>query len=89
LVAQVFQLETPGDMVVVAGPRAAYIVRLDEIHSGTRGSPEMQALEGIFARQATNSLTGDVFEAFGQALQAEVGISLDPAVINAIHAQFP
>ncbi|PIV75084.1 MAG: peptidylprolyl isomerase [Rhodobacteraceae bacterium CG17_big_fil_post_rev_8_21_14_2_50_65_11] len=89
LVAQVFQLEAPGDMVVVAGPRAAYIVRLDEIHSGTRGSPEMQALEGIFARQATNSLTGDVFEAFGQALQAEVGISLDPAVINAIHAQFP
>ena len=39
-------------MVVIPGPRAAYIARLDEIHPGTRGSPEVQALEGVFARQA-------------------------------------
>ncbi|MFO7919936.1 MAG: peptidyl-prolyl cis-trans isomerase [Nioella sp.] len=89
LVAQVFQLEAPGDRVVIPGPRAAYIARLDEIHAGTRGSPEVQALEGQFARQSAGSLTGDVFEAFGQALQDEVGISLDQGVINAIHAQFP
>lgn len=89
LVAQVFQLDAPGDMVVIPGARAAYIARLDEIHAGERGSPEVQALEGLFARQAGNAFAGDVFEAFGQALEAEIGISLDPGVINAIHAQFP
>ena len=33
--------------------------------------------------------TSDLFEAYGQALEAELGISLDPGVINAVHAQFP
>ena len=49
----------------------------------------LEALAGLFARQANGALAGDLFEAYGQALEAELGISLDPAVINAVHAQFP
>jgi peptidyl-prolyl cis-trans isomerase D len=89
LVAQVFQLTAPGDMVVIPGARAAWIARLDSINPGTRGTPEAEALAGLFARQANGALAGDLFEAYGQALEAELGISLDPAVINAVHAQFP
>ena len=89
LVAQVFQLDGPGDMVVIPGARAAYIARLDSINAGVRGSPEVIALQGLFGAQIANSISGDVFEAFGQALEAEIGISLDPAVINAVNAQFP
>lgn len=89
LVAQVFQLDAPGDMVVIPGARAAYIARLDSINPGTRGSPEVVALQGLFGAQIANSISADVFEAFGQALEAEIGISLDSAVINAVNAQFP
>lgn len=89
LVAQVFQLAQPGDMVVIPGARAAWIARLDSINPGTRGAPEVAALQGLFGAQIANAVAGDVFEAFGQALEAEIGISLDPGVINAIHAQFP
>ena len=89
LVPQVFQLNAPGDMVVIPGARAAYIARLDSINQGTRGSPEVAALQGLFGAQIANSISADVFEAFGQALEAEIGISLDPNVINAVNAQFP
>lgn len=89
LVAQVFQLDEPGDMVVIPGARAAFIARLDEVHPGERGSPQVAALQGLFERQAESGLAQDVFEAFGQSLEAEIGISLDPGIINAIHAQFP
>lgn len=89
LVPQVFQLNAPGDMVVIPGARAAYIARLDSINQGTRGTPEVAALQGLFGAQIANSIAADVFEAFGQALETEIGISLDSAVINAVNAQFP
>lgn len=88
LVPQVFQLSAPGDMVVIPGARAAYIARLDSINPGTRGAPEVVALQGLFGAQIANSIAADVFEAFGQALEAEIGISLDPNVINAVNTQF-
>ncbi len=88
LVAQVFQLSEPGDLVVIPGALSAYIVRLDSINPGTRGAPDTAVLQGLVGAQLGQSIAGDIFEAYGQALQAEVGISIDPATINAIHAQF-
>lgn len=89
LVAQVFQLAAPGDMVVIPSARAAWIARLDSINSGVRGSAGIVALTGVFAAQGTNSIAQDLFESYGQALEAEIGINLDSNVINAVHAQFP
>jgi len=89
LVAQMFQLENPGDMVAIPAARAAWIARLDSINPGTRGAPDITALTGVFASQGGQAIAQDLFEAYGQALEAEIGINLDTGVINAINAQFP
>jgi len=89
LVAQVFQLDNPGDLVAIPAAGAAWIARLDSINPGLRGTPEITALTGVFADQGGQAISQDLFEAYGQALEAEIGISLDTGVINAVHAQFP
>lgn len=89
LVAQVYQLDAPGDMVVIPASRSAWIARLDSINPGTRGAANTVALRAVFEAQGGQALAQDLFEAYGQALQAEIGISLDQGVINAVHAQFP
>ena len=35
------------------------------------------------------SMAQDIFEAYGRAVQAEAGISLNQSMINAVHSQFP
>jgi peptidyl-prolyl cis-trans isomerase D len=46
-------------------------------------------LLNIVQTQAAQSIAQDVFEAFGQALESDIGIRLDPAMINAVHATLP
>lgn len=89
LVAQMFQLDALGDMVVIPAPGAAWIGRLDSINPGIRGTPEITALTGVFAAQGGQAIAQDLFEAYGQALESEIGINLDTGVINAVLAQFP
>ena len=89
LVAQIYQLDGPGDLVVIPASRSAWIARLDSINSGTEGAADTVALRAVFEAQGAQAMAQDLFEAYGQALQAEIGISLDQGVINAVHAQFP
>lgn len=89
LVAQIYQLNGPGDLVVIPASRSAWIARLDSINSGTEGAADTVALRAVFEAQGAQAMAQDLFEAYGQALQAEIGISLDQGVINAVHAQFP
>ncbi len=89
LVAQMFQLDVVGDMVAIPAADAAWIARLDSINPGTRGAPEVAALTGVIAAQGGQAIAQDLFEAYGQALEAEIGIRLDSGVINAVNAQFP
>jgi len=89
LVAQMFQLDSVGDMVAIPATGAAWIGRLDSINPGLRGTPEITALTGVFAAQGAQAISQDLFEAYGQALEAEIGINLDTGVINAVNAQFP
>ena len=89
LVGQVFQLERPGDVVVVPGAAQAWVVRLDAVNPAARDDANTQMLLQIFGQAVTQSLAQDIFEAYGQALQSEAGIQLNQSVINAVHTQFP
>lgn len=88
LVAQVFQLSEPGDIVLVPGADRAYIARLDSINSPARDQPDTALLLQIVEQTVAQSIAQDLFEAYGQALQGDAGIRLDQAVINAVHTQF-
>jgi peptidyl-prolyl cis-trans isomerase D len=89
LAVQSFQLDGPGGIVAVPAARAAHIVRLDAINPAVRGGPDTALLLQILEQTVAQSMAQDVFESFGQALQADAGISLDQSVINAVHATFP
>ena len=89
LVAQVYQLAAPGDVVLVPGAEVAVIARLDAINPAARDDPTTQILTQIIGQTVAQSMAQDIFEAYGQAMQADVGIRLDQSMINAVHAQFP
>ena len=86
--AQVFQLDAPGDIVMIPGAEAAHIVRLDTVNSAARDTPDTQILLTILDQTIANSLAGDIFEAYGQAVQARTGLTTNSGVINAVHAAF-
>lgn len=89
LVAQVFRLGQPGDVVLVPGADRTLIARLDAINPAARDDPTTQILTQIIGQTVAQSMAQDIFEAYGQAMQAEVGIRLDQSMINAVHTQFP
>ncbi|MEM6610437.1 MAG: peptidyl-prolyl cis-trans isomerase [Pseudomonadota bacterium] len=89
LVPLVFDLESVGDMAVVPGSGEALIVRLDAIQSGNVNDPEVAAMLDRVQQQVNQSVAQDLFEGFGQAMEAEVGLTLNQQVINAVHISFP
>lgn len=88
-VAQVFQLDAAGDVVMIPGAQAAHIIRLDTINSGVRDAPDTSILLLIMNQTIAQSMATDIFEAYGQALQADAGITTNQGVINSVHASFP
>lgn len=88
-VAQVFQLDAEGDVVMIPGAEAAHIIRLDTINSGMRDAPDTSILLLIMNQTIAQSMATDIFEAYGQALQADAGITTNQGVINSVHASFP
>ncbi|MBF9032560.1 peptidylprolyl isomerase [Rhodobacterales bacterium HKCCE3408] len=85
----VFGLDTPGDLMVVPGSRAAYLVRLDQIVPGNRNAPETAGLLDLVDTQVSQSIAQDVFGSFGGAMDAVFGIEINQSVINGVHANFP
>lgn len=88
-VAQVFQLSSGGDVVMIPGAEAAHIIRLDTINAGVRDAPDTSVLLLILNQTIAQSMATDIFEAYGQALQADAGITTNQGVINSVHASFP
>lgn len=88
-VAQVFQMENIGDVVMIPGAEAAHVVRLDAINPATREAPDTAIILQILDQTIAQSIATDIFEAYGQATQAEAGFTTNGAVINSVHAAFP
>lgn len=86
---QIFQLADVGDVVLVPGADRMLIAQLDAINPAARDDPDTEILMQVLGQAVAQTQAQDVFETYGQALQAEAGIRLDQAVINAVHAQFP
>lgn len=88
-VAQVFQLDGAGDVVMIPGAQAAHILRLDAINSGARDAPDTEIILNILNQTIAQSMATDIFEAYGQAVQADAGITTNQSVINSVHASLP
>ncbi len=84
---EVFSMEK-GEVKVIDGPDAAYLVRLDDTLPPDESRPEYRQIDALLADQLRQSVAQDLFLAYVSELQKKAGIRLDQAAINAVHAQF-
>jgi peptidyl-prolyl cis-trans isomerase D len=87
LLQQAFALET-GGLAVVAGPAEAYVLRLDAILPPDTEDEAVAELAARLQAEADQAMTEDLFRALAADIQERVGITLDQAAINAVHANF-
>ena len=83
-----FALSEAGEVEAVIGDDVtAYVVRVDAIEApdlaGGEGADLLAALEGQLAQGAA----ADLFEAYGQAVQARTGVSVNTQAVQAVTAQ--
>jgi len=81
----IFAMET-GEVRLVEGEDAVFLLRLDEValpESDEQAGGLRQALES----QAANSIAQDMLTAVARAIEAEVGITVNDAALDAVHSQ--
>jgi len=86
--AQVFEM-APNEWRVIEDANGVVLVRLDAINAADHNSEEAQATKANFSQRAAQEIGLDIEAAFSQTLQSQAGITLNQAVINSIHSQFP
>ncbi|MDA5094427.1 SurA N-terminal domain-containing protein [Aliiroseovarius sp. KMU-50] len=87
-VPQVFEMET-GEWRVIKGDEDVVLVRLDAVNAADQSGDEAKAIKEQFAERSAQEVGIDIEAAFSRVLETQAGVTLDRAVINAIHSQFP
>ena len=62
-----------------------FVVQLDAVHAAA--PEEAEAVAEAMRPRIAQSVAGDVLDLFITAIEAEKGITVDQAAINAVHAQ--
>ena len=78
-----------GEIRVVQGDTAAYLVRLDAIAPPDAADEDLAARRSQLEQATQQSMGTDLLQAYSRAIEAQAGISLNQAAINAVHTQFP
>ena len=84
---QVFSMAR-GDLQVIDGFGAVFIVRMDDIQPPDMNTPEVAALRAQLTEQAQQGLATDLFQAAATDIQMRAGVQVDQAAVNAVHANF-
>ncbi len=79
----------PDAWAIVPDRDGVILVHLTAITPPDQQSAEAQAIKAAIAGQVAAEIGADLQDAFAAALQEQAGITLDQAVINAVHSQFP
>ncbi len=87
LIEAVFALK-PQDLQVIEGPGFTALLRLDSITAAATEGDSAKAERDTMATGVQQAISTDAFTLYSNALTSEAGITLDQAVINAVHAQF-
>ncbi len=88
LLVDVFSMQED-DWTVLEGDDGVVLVHLDRIFPADQTNDEAIAAKAAFIEQINQEIGLDYQTAFTRALQADAGITLNQAVITAIHRQFP
>ncbi len=88
LLEQVFKMNA-GDTAVVQDKDFVGVVRLDKIAEAPATGDAATALKSSINAQVEQAFSQDALQLFGAAMEQSAGITLNQAVIEAVHAQFP
>lgn len=88
VLARIFDMQT-GEISRFDSLGSVLILRLDLVQPPDTTDADYLITREALRNQAAQSLAQDVFTSFATALRDEAGISINPAAINAVHAQFP
>lgn len=90
LIDAVFGLEAPGETLAMEGDGGtAHIVELTAITAPDPANAETALLAARLQDAMNQSFADDLLETMIGALETAAGITVNPAAINAVHAQFP
>ena len=87
VLAEVFDL-SEADTALIEGIEAVHVVLLDAIEDGQSDTSDAAAIRAQIENQLASSLSQDVFDAYAMQIRQRVGIELDQAALNAVHANF-
>jgi len=85
---EVFKM-AKGDILVVPNQDAVQIVRLDDILPPNPEDENLATQRETLESATERGIANDILGAFAAAVQADAGISLDQAAINAVHVNIP
>ena len=87
LVDRAFEL-APGDWAVVEDEAGVFLLRLDAVIAADQDSAEARGVKSNFLASSAQALALDIEAAFSAAIEAQAGIALDQAMINAVNTSF-
>ncbi|MCV2873178.1 SurA N-terminal domain-containing protein [Defluviimonas sp. WL0050] len=79
--------QNEGGVAVIDTSSRVFVGALTGIHAADAEGDDMTRARQALTAQAGQAVAQDMFELFTHAIEAEAGIRLDPAAINAVHAQ--
>jgi peptidyl-prolyl cis-trans isomerase D len=88
LVPDVFKM-ADGEVRVIESGEFVAVVRLDRIEPAASEGEAAEAFRTALAAQGEQAIAQDAVAAFTNALTTSAGITIDQAVINAVHAGLP
>lgn len=87
LLTRVFEAG-PGDIFAVEGDdETAYVVRLDAVNAADPTTGEAADLRAQIVAETQREIASDLFESYGQAVQAEAGFTVDSSAVELVQAQ--
>ncbi|TDT77761.1 peptidyl-prolyl cis-trans isomerase D [Litoreibacter halocynthiae] len=86
LLVTAFDLEKASDTALIPTDDGAILVELLDISPADLTADQAQNFLTQLSQQGSAGLAADVFELYGQAVQARHGLSLDQVAINAVNA---
>lgn len=88
MIETAFEMEE-GTWQVVSGDGQVVVLGLTDVNAPDQDSAEAQEIKTTFGARVSQQIAADVQDAFAAALEADAGVTLDQAMINAVHANFP
>jgi peptidyl-prolyl cis-trans isomerase D len=88
LMLQAFEM-TPGEVRIIPTIGAVQIIRLDEVLGPDAADDTIEQRRNALELATRQLLGTDILGAFAGAVQADTGISLDQAAIQAVHVNLP